>query len=149
MRMTNDQIPMNNQADNSTHWSLAPGHWCLAFGAWSLVICLLAGCSQEEKLHRVSGTVSFNGKPVPKGLIFFDPKEKGPQGFANIEDGKYDTSQQGKGVRGGDYAIRVNGFDGKVGNDAPFGQALFPEYNGAKELPQADSTYDLDITKSR
>jgi len=139
--MTNDQIPMTNKKH------VKPNAWVI--GAWSLVILALLGCSNEEKLHRVSGTVTHNGKPIPKGLIFFDPRTKGPQGFANIVDGKYDTAQQGKGIRGGSYDIRVNGFDGKVGNEAPFGQALFPEYTGTEDLPTADSTYDLDIQKSR
>src|SRR5262249_19057905 len=118
-----------------------------------LVLCLAAftGCAKEEKLYRVSGAVTYNGKPIPKGVIHFDPQAGGPAGFADILDGKYDTAQalHGKGVRGGSYEIRVNGFDGKQVADAPFGNALFPEYAGTKELPQADSIYDLDVTKSR
>lgn len=115
-----------------------------------LGLAALPGCGdQQEKLYEVSGVVTYDGKPIPKGLIFFDPQEGGPQGFANILDGKYDTAQQGQGIRGGAYAIRVNGFDGKEANEAPFGQALFPEYTGAKELPQEDSTYNLDIPKHR
>jgi hypothetical protein len=104
-----------------------------------------AGCSPQEKLYRVSGVVTYQGKPIAKGLIFFDPQADGPQGFANIVNGKYDTAEQGKGVRGGAYAVRVNGFDGKEANEAPFGQALFPEYTGSTELPQADSTFDLEV----
>jgi len=116
-----------------------------------LGFALLYGCGpREEKLYRVSGTVTYSGKPIPKGLIFFDPRVDGPQGFANIVDGKYDTSQQGKGVRGGStYDVRVNGFTGIEANEAPFGQPLFPEYTGTKELPAVDSTYDLDIPKGR
>jgi|SRR5947208_9421548 len=146
--MTNDQadhrcasVPVTNESKFHACW--------LVIGIWSFVILTLAGCTNEEKLHRVSGTVTFHGKPIPKGLIFFDPKAAGPQGFANIVDGKYDTAQQGKGVRGGAYDVRVNGFDGKVANEAPFGAALFPEYTDTKDLPSADSTYDLDISKSR
>ena len=55
----------------------------------------------------------------------------------------------GQGVRGGAYHVRVNGFDGKEGYEAPFGQPLFPEYTGTTELPQATSTYDLDVPKTR
>lgn len=114
---------------------------------------LVAGCGGEEKLYQVSGTVTYDGKPIPKGLIFFDPDSMkgttGTQGFANILDGKYDTAEKGKGVRGGTYAIRVNGFDGKEANEAPFGQPLFPEYTGSKELPKENSTYDLAIPKRR
>ena len=109
----------------------------------------VAGCTKQEKLYRVSGTVTYDGKPIPKGVISFVPQADGPQGFANIWDGKYDTAKEGKGVRGGSYDVRINGFDGKEANEAPFGQALFPEYNGAKELPSEDSTYDLDVPKRR
>jgi hypothetical protein len=92
--------------------------------------------------------VTYDGKPVPKGTISFDPTGDGPMGYASILDGKYDTAQGG-GVRGGTYNIRVNGFNGITGPDLPFGQALFPEYTGAAELPAHDSTFDLDITKKR
>ena len=112
-------------------------------------VFVAAGCTKEEKLYRVSGTVTYEGKPIPKGLIFFDPQADGPQGFANILGGKYDTTALGKGVRGGQYNIRVNGFDGKEANEAPFGQALFPEYTGTKELPAQDYAFDLEITKKR
>ena len=122
----------------------------LGAAALLLGVIQLWGCGPGgEKLYRVSGTVTHNGKPIPKGLIFFDPQSDGPQGFANILNGKYDTSQQGKGIRGGAYDVRVNGFDGKEANEAPFGQALFPEYRGTKELPKEDSTYDLEIPKAK
>ena len=122
------------------------------FAALALVLGLaaLVGCGAgEEKLYQVSGVVTYDGKPVAKGVIHFDPKADGPSGFANILDGKYDTAQQGKGVRGGEYDVRVNGFDGKEANEAPFGRALFPEYTGTKDLPQEDSTFDLDVPKDR
>jgi len=118
------------------HWSFA----LLTFAAFSV-------CAKGENLYNVSGTVTHGGNPIPKGVISFVPREDGPQGFANIWDGKYDTAKEGQGVRGGAYDIRVIGFDGKQVNDAPFGNALFPEYNGAKELPQADTTFDLDVPK--
>ena len=72
-----------------------------------LALVALAGCSQQEKLCRVSGVVTHAGKPIPKGLIFFDPKADGPQGFANIVDGKYDTAVQGKGVRGASLSVSM------------------------------------------
>jgi hypothetical protein len=125
----------------------------LPSGSAAMVLVLgladLAGCAKEEKLYRVSGVVTHNGKPIAKGAISFVPKDDGPQGYANIWDGKYDTAKEGKGVRGGSYDIRVNGFDGKKVNDAPFGNALFPEYTGTKDLPTQDSTYDLEVPKNR
>lgn len=118
-----------------------------AFAAATLAV--LTGCSADEKTYEVSGTIQYQGKPVPKGLIFFDPEGGGPQGFANIENGKYDTATpgQGKGIRGGKYSIRINGFDGKVGAEAPFGQAIFPEHTFQKELPAQTQTFDYDVPK--
>ena len=115
-----------------------------------LIVAGVFGCGPGgEKLYRVSGTVTHGGQPVPKGLISFDPQGEGTAGFANILDGKYDTGEEGKGVRGGKYDVRVNGFDGKPGPDAPFGQAIFPEFRGQTELPSQDTTYDLEIPKAR
>jgi hypothetical protein len=116
---------------------------------------LLAGCSAGEQLYDVSGTITFEGKPIPKGLIFFDPDPSagtpGSQGFANIENGRFDTASpgKGKGIRGGRYVIRISGFDGKEGPEAPFGQFLFPEHELKRELPPEKQTFDYDVKKKR
>ena len=108
-----------------------------------------AGCSSEEKLYDVSGTVTFAGRPVPKGSITFGPDgfkgTTGPQGSADIVDGRFDTKLGGTGVRGGWYTVRVSGFDSKAGPDAPFGTSLFPEHTEGKELPAAPSTLDVAV----
>jgi hypothetical protein len=120
-----------------------------------LAALVLAGCGGGEKLYDVSGTITFEGKPVPKGLIFFDPDTSkgtpGTQGFANIENGKFDTAARGKGqgIRGGTYQIRISGFDGKEAPEAPFGQFLFPEHQVTKELPAQNQTFDYDVKKQR
>lgn len=139
---------VSSQAELGTEYANVPIHRPVVL-LLALVFVAVAGCSHGEKLYRVSGTVTHSGKPIPKGVIHFEPRADGPSGFANIWDGKYDTAQQGQGVRGGMYDVRVNGFDGKEANEAPFGQALFPEYTTSKDLPQADSTYDLDVPKGR
>src|SRR5215207_8838255 len=112
----------------------------LCFAVAALAV---AGCGGEEKVYDVTGTVTHDGKPIPKGLIFFDPdvtkKATGPQGFANIQDGKFTTAEKGKGVRGGPYVVRVSGFDGKEAPEAPFGTFLFPEHTESRELPKANS----------
>lgn len=113
-----------------------------------LLALAAAGCSPEEKLYHVSGTITHQGKPVPKGVIHFDPDGDGPQGFANIEDGKFDTATpgQGKGIRGGGrYTLRINGFDGKVGPESPMGAAVFPEHTFSKELPAQNQTLDYEV----
>jgi len=114
---------------------------------------LLVGCGSGEQLHDVSGTITYEGKPIPKGLIFFDPEKgtPGTQGFANIENGQFDTSVsgKGKGIRGGAYSVRISGFDGVVGPEAPFGKALFNEHQFTKELPAQKQTFDFDVKKPK
>src|SRR5262245_38503037 len=116
-------------------------------------VVLLGGCGPSERLYDVSGTITYEGKAIPKGLIFFDPAKGAPgtQGFANIENGKFDTAERGKGkgVRGGTYHIRISGFDGKEAPEAPFGQFLFPEHQLTKELPAQNQTFDYDVKKQR
>jgi hypothetical protein len=120
---------------------------------FALAALAVAGCAEGEKTYDVTGTVTHNGKPVAKGLIFFDPdatkKATGPQGFANIVDGKYSTADKGKGVRGGAYTIRINGFDGKEAPEAPFGQPLFPEFTDSRELPKENTELNIDVPKKK
>lgn len=126
-------------------------HWMTA--AFLAAVLVLTGCSGEEKLYNISGTITYDGKPVVKGVVHFDPDvakgAKGTAGFANIVNGKYNTADNGKGVRGGPYAIRVNGFDGKEGPEAPFGQAMFPEYNDKHDLPNSDSEFKIEVKKTK
>jgi hypothetical protein len=124
--------------------------WLVRFGGVvGLATLVLAGCQPGDKLYDVSGTITHNGKSIPKGLIFFDPDSTkgttGTTGFANIKDGKFDTADHGKGIRGGSYVIRVSGFDGKEANEAPFGQSLFPEYQEKRDLPKENSKLDITV----
>ena len=118
-----------------------------------LLLVLAASCGSGEKLYDVSGTATFNGQPVPAGIIYFDPDPMkggtGTQGFASIIDGKYTTAVNGRGIRGGPYAVRITGYDGKAANEAPLGRPLFDEYELKKDLPAADSELNLDIPKKK
>lgn len=120
----------------------------------SLNVCLwlaafAIGCGSQEKLYQVSGTVGFNGEPIPAGLIYFDPDATqgtaGTQGFAKINNGQYTTAEEGQGVRGGKYVVRILGYDGHAANEAPLGQALFEEYKETKDIPPSDTQLDFDV----
>ncbi len=121
--------------------------------AFSCGLLVVLGCSEGEKLYDVSGTATFNNKAIPKGMVYFDPDPtaggSGLQGFAPIEDGKYDTAKGGRGIQGGGYVIRVAGHDGKVANENPWGAAIFNEYEFKKELPKEKSELNIDVPKSR
>jgi hypothetical protein len=97
----------------------------------------------------VSGTVTWNGQPIPKGQIFFDPdlakKNDGIQGYALIDNGRFDTRVNGRGIVGGSYVVRVAGFDGKPGAELPLGKPLFAEIRVEWEFPRRQSTIDLAL----
>lgn len=118
-----------------------------------LLIGLTAGCSTQERLYNLSGKATFKGQPIPAGIMYFDPDPtkggSGTQGMASIKDGKYTTTENGRGIRGGAYVIRITGFDGKSGNDAPLGKTLFNEIELRKELPAADSELDFDLPEKK
>ncbi|MSR32601.1 MAG: hypothetical protein EXR99_13965 [Gemmataceae bacterium] len=96
-----------------------------------LTFFFFVGCSNEPRLVEVEGTVTFKGKAVPKGVVFFDPdvvkQHDGPQGYAYILEGKFTTKGAGRGVRPGPHLARVQGMDGKPAEEFPLGRPLFPE----------------------
>lgn len=96
----------------------------------------ILGCSAEVPTFPVEGMVTFKGKAIPKGEIYFDPdiSIKGPQGRALISEGKFSTKDLNSGIVAGKYIIRIHGFDGKPREEAPMGKAIFPAYELPMEL---------------
>jgi hypothetical protein len=118
----------------------------LAFSVLALV-----GCGGPV-MYRVSGHVTYDGKALPAGVIYFDPdvtkQNDGPQGYAIIKDGNYDTSAEGgKGVVGGAYLVRIEGFDGRPGEELPLGMPLFTDFTQPADLPNADSQQDFSVPR--
>jgi hypothetical protein len=135
---------------------LAPRASALA----ALVVAVLAsGCGPGSKGYRVSGKVTFQGKAVPAGKVYFIPDSSkgntGPTGYADITDGAYDTAATGgQGFIGGPVIIAVEGLDpgakgGKVDKGDTSGEVtlktLFPRYEFATELPKEASTKDIEV----
>lgn len=56
-----------------------------------LVVGVVAGCGGGRK-GEVSGTISYQGKPLPSGEITFFNNDKQIVGGASIRDGKYKAS---------------------------------------------------------
>jgi len=120
-----------------------------------VVLAALAGCSGERKAYPISGTVTYDGRPVPAGVVWFDPDSskgtKGPQGFAYIQDGVFDTEgeghRKGRGVYGGAYVVRVEGFDGRPGKELPLGKPLFTDFREARDLPEGPAQLEIVVPK--
>lgn len=88
-------------------------HSAFALAAAGLVTVF--GCSDNSglgKRYAVSGTVSYNGKPVEKGTITFKPatdSESARAASGDIKDGKYSltTAEPGDGALPGSYKVTV------------------------------------------
>ena len=70
----------------------------------------------------------------------------GTQGYAEIKDGTFDTSNSGKGITGGAYVARLRGFVPAQG-DTP-ARMLFREYKQSIQLPTADSRQEIAVPAS-
>jgi hypothetical protein len=100
----------------------------------------------------VSGTVTYQGQPVPKGFVTLEPDSaagnNGPGGGAEIVNGKYDT-KVAAGVVGGSYKVRIVGTDGVKttvsGEELAEGKPLFTPYETTVEFPQQTSVKDFEI----
>jgi hypothetical protein len=113
------------------------------------LLCL-AGCG-EQKLQDVTGTVTYDGKPLPAGVVWFDPDpahpDKPPQGFAYVKDGAFTTAEKGRGIRPGAYLVRVEGFDGKPGNELPLGKPLFTDFQEKRDMPAGGGPLTIAVPK--
>src|SRR5262245_33323149 len=118
---------------------------------WSVVACVLAlSCAKSgHEPYHLSGKVTFNGQPLPRGKIFFLPDtakgNAGPGGFAEIKDGAYDTRNKGSATAGGPLIVRVDGFDGNTTSSNLVGQPLFLSYEVRVEVPRVSATKDFDV----
>ncbi len=130
--------------------------------AWLLpaLACLFAfGCG-DKGVHHVSGKVTFQGKDVPQGMIYFMPDgskgNTGPTGYAEIKDGQYDTdSATGKAAPPGPLVIAIEGFDPSAAPDKPKPgeevseeatvKVLFPRYEITFDMPAEDITKDIEV----
>jgi hypothetical protein len=84
--------------------------------AW-LILALAAGCgkSGEEALMPVGGTVTYQGKPLPTGVVIFVPdRTKGnrtrhePRGPI-LEDGTFEVETAGQlGAPPGWYRVKIH-----------------------------------------
>ena len=119
----------------------------------TIVWPLICGCSgSSEPPYEISGTVTFEGQPVPVGFIHFMPDSSrgnsGSAGGAPIQDGKYVTAS-GKGTVGGPHRVEIEGFD-DIAFDTPEGpwpdgKPLFPRYRVEVDLPKSATTKDFDV----
>jgi hypothetical protein len=130
-----------------------------------LTTALLTGCRRSDDLEvsKVTGTVTYQGKPIPDGEVRFVPtgQTKGPASAGTIRDGKYEVVARG-GVPVGTHRVEVRAFRVKVDPRAaqdlpgmaaggPKEQYLPAKFNDASnrtitvESGQKTATKDFDL----
>ena len=134
-------------------------HWLSLLSlAVGVLIGTGSGCGNDTsgpQRYALSGAVTHNGQPVPKGFITLEPDSEqgnsGPGGGAEIVNGKYDTKIE-KGIVGGFYKVRITGTDGVPvtisGEELPDGTPLFEPYETKIDFPKETTTRDFEVGKS-
>ena len=100
-------------AETLTAGARARSHWCVIAGLLGTGLSLASGCGDDEGIgqrYSVSGTVTYNGKPLEKGTINFqavaaDRRSAGGE----IQDGAYrlTTQSPGDGALPGKYRVSI------------------------------------------
>jgi hypothetical protein len=129
---------------------------------WLIIAALIVGSGcNDGSGYRVSGTVVFQGRPVPAGTIYFHPNKaagnEGPSGFAQIVDGNFDTAaRRGRGVIAGSHKVEISGYEPatpSAENPEGGGVSLFAGYREVIEFPAAASRHEFvvpdDAAKNR
>lgn len=111
------------------------------------------GCGGDTGPARfqLSGKVTFAGQPVKFGSIQFDPDKgnEGPQGFAEIRDGVFDTAKGGQGAVRGKIVAKINGYESapvSANSEEPI-PALFVNYEVHFEMQDKATAKDFDVPK--
>lgn len=124
-----------------------------SLSGWLIVgAFLFTGCGggTSDKVVAVSGAVTCDGKPLPAGLIVFEPDpvkgNRGPQGHAEIKNGQFDTRLSRQGVVVGPQVVRITGGDGVNPEPfTPFGNLLFDEFTVRLDVSRDQPVLRLDV----
>lgn len=129
---------------------------CGAFVAWLALCC--AGCgrgSNAPPRFDVSGQVTFDGKPVPSGSIYFEADgsrgNAGPVSIVGIDNGRYDTkAARVAGPVQGPLIVRITGNPPLEPGGDPR-PPLFPEHTTTVELVpgRGPNTFDFEVPSRR
>jgi hypothetical protein len=120
-----------------------------------LMIAALGCGSAEDELLNVSGSATFQGKPIESGRIDFRPDRarghQGPAGYAVIAKGRFDTKQNGRGVLPGPHLALIQGLDGPPGTPpgVEYGTQMFAAYETPATLEEDHGEYDFDVPGSK
>jgi len=118
----------------------------------ALLFLTFVGCG-GPKLQGFNGAVTYDGKPLEGGIIFFTPDARkgnlmGASNVASIKDGRYELPVS-QGISGGWYLIRVEVTEAVVGVEGEHEKFLIPPYEFSNEFKPDDKVFDIDIPKQK
>jgi hypothetical protein len=131
---------------------ISTGRWRGWLGSLAILCPVWAGCGGDGlERHRVRGTVTFEGKPVEFGAIFFEPTASAgqiaPTVYLPVRDGKFDAGN--KGPTAGKYRVVVGGMDKsrqRVDDDGiTHTPQLFNDYVLEVEIPPPNNTLHVEV----
>ncbi|MBN9118913.1 MAG: hypothetical protein J0I06_07100 [Planctomycetes bacterium] len=123
-----------------------------AGAALFLVLAALIGCGKSgPKLVPVSGTVTYDGQPLPEGTVYFKTAQTGAMDTLPVKDGKFEGSAEV-----GERRVEVTAYRTKVqdlnGMKGEIKESLVPaRFNANSTLTatvKADgpNTFKFDVT---
>jgi hypothetical protein len=84
--------------------------WRVIVGVVAIaLLAVVSGCGSDgPRREIVTGRVTYQGTPVPRGKVIFEPAHgsSGPLGTATIVDGSFQT-ERGRGPAAGPLLVRV------------------------------------------
>ncbi|MEW4565433.1 hypothetical protein AB1K70_23100 [Bremerella sp. JC770] len=119
-----------------------------------LLLIGMLGCSfqQPSSGFQLSGEATWDGKPIPLGMIIFSPDgtegNSGRQCIAKIVNGRFETDGV-KGHVGGAHRVDLFATDGVPamidGVMDEKGTALFTPFQTSVRLPMEEGTISIDV----
>lgn len=112
----------------------------------------LHGCGGKPERVRVSGQVTFEGKPVQYGNIVFEPDQtkgnRGPQGYAKIDaQGNYDTAIAGAGPSPGAQVVTLEAYP-DLDSPAAKKNRILLQYRTNVDLSGETNTQNFAVPRS-
>ena len=123
----------------------------------AILLIVIGGCTQELRMYKVTGTVTFDGEPVPIGNIQFVATD-GVHGAepGDIKNGKYELKAYEGSKRVEISAPKIiPGSKLRGAGGEPVPEEYLPErYNASSELkatvkPDDKNTIDFTLTSKK
>ena len=116
----------------------------------SALLLSLAGCGRDDGRDALSGSVTFDGKPLVYGEVVFRPAQ-GPEGSATVRDGEYSTDDGGQGITKGSNTVIITGYAAEPASntdETKASEAAPPLFSGYQQQADLNSaTFDIAVPK--